>query len=40
VPYRPAVIGKPYRPNWAHLRSMPQTSKTTEGIRAERDAGA
>lgn len=39
VPYRPAVTGKPYRPNWAHLRALPASADSTPQIRAERDRG-
>ena len=39
VRYKPVIRGKPFQPNWAHLRSMPMTSDSTPGIRAERDSG-
>lgn len=39
VPYKPAIRGKPFQPNWEHLRSMPVTPDSTPGIRAERDSG-
>jgi len=39
VRYKPVIRGKPYRPNWAHLRSMPMTSDSTPMIREERDSG-
>jgi prevent-host-death family protein len=39
VRYKPVIRGKPYKPNWAHLRSMPVTPDSTAGIRAERDSG-
>ena len=40
VRYKPVIRGKPYQPNWAHLQSMPMTSDSTPGIRAERDSGS
>ena len=39
VRYKPVIRGKPFQPNWAHLRSMPMTPDSTPGIRAERDSG-
>ena len=39
VRYKPVIRGKPYKPNWAHLRSMPMTSDSTAMIREERDSG-
>lgn len=39
VRYKPVIRGKPFKPNWAHLRSMPMTPDSTPGIRAERDSG-
>ncbi len=39
VRYKPVIRGKPYQPNWAHLRSMPMTSDSTVMIREERDSG-
>jgi prevent-host-death family protein len=39
VRYKPVIRGKPYKPNWAHLRSMPMTSDSTVMIREDRDSG-
>lgn len=39
VRYKPVIRGKPFQPNWELLRSMPMTSDSTPGIRAERDGG-
>ena len=39
VRYKPVIRGRPFQPNWALLRSMPMTSDSTAGIRAERDSG-
>jgi prevent-host-death family protein len=39
VRYKPVIRGKPFKPNWAHLRSMPMTSDSTKLIREERDSG-
>ena len=39
VRYKPVIRGKPFKPNWALLRSMPMTSDSTPHIRAERDSG-
>lgn len=39
VRYKPVIRGKPFKPNWEHLRSMPMTSDSTPEIRAERDSG-
>ena len=39
VRYKPVIRGKPFKPNWEHLRSMPMTPDSTPGIRAERDSG-
>ena len=39
VPYKPVVRGKPFKPNWKLLNSMPMTPDSTPMIRAERDAG-
>ncbi len=37
--YRPKLTGKPFKPNWELLRSMPMTSDSTELIRKMRDEG-
>src|SRR5476651_1293055 len=39
VRYKPVIRGKPFKPNWALLRSMPMTSDSTKLIREERDSG-
>lgn len=39
VRYRPVIRGKPFQPNWEHLRSLPMTPDSTPGIREERDSG-
>ena len=39
VRYKPVIRGKPFKPNWALLRSMPMTSDSTRMIREERDSG-
>jgi len=39
IRYKPVIRGKPFKPNWAHLRSMPMTPDSTPAIRAERDSG-
>jgi prevent-host-death family protein len=39
VQYTPVRGGRPYEPNLALLRSMPMTSDSRPGIRAERDSG-
>jgi len=39
VRYRPAIRGKPFKPNWKLLNSMPMTPDSTPMIRAERDSG-
>ena len=39
VRYKPVIRGKPFKPNWALLRSMPMTSDSTAMIREERDSG-
>lgn len=39
VRYKPVIRGKPFKPNWGLLRSMPVTSDSTPFIRAERDGG-
>src|SRR5882757_9253126 len=38
VRYKPVIRGKPFKPNWKLLRSMPMTSDSTRLIREERDA--
>jgi prevent-host-death family protein len=39
VRYRPVVRGKPFKPHWELLRSMPMTSDSTALIRKMRDSG-
>lgn len=39
VRYRPVLRGKPFRPHWELLRSMPMTSDSTAMIRKMRDGG-
>lgn len=39
VRYKPVIRGKPFKPNWELLRSMPMTSDSTAMIREERDSG-
>ena len=39
VRYKPVIRGRPFKPNWALLRSMPMTSDSTKLIREERDSG-
>jgi prevent-host-death family protein len=39
VRYKPVIRGKPFKPNWALLNSMPMTPDSTPVIRAERDSG-
>ncbi len=38
VAYRPTLEGKPFRPNWKLLNSLPMTPDSTPQIRAERDS--
>jgi prevent-host-death family protein len=37
VPYKPVPRGRPFRPDWELLRSLPMTPDSAAGIRAERD---
>ena len=39
VRYRPVIRGKPFKPHWELLRSMPMTSDSTPMIRKMRDSG-
>ncbi len=39
VRYKPVIRGKPFKPNWELLNSMPMTPDSTPMIRAERDSG-
>ncbi|MDP3070089.1 MAG: type II toxin-antitoxin system prevent-host-death family antitoxin [Opitutaceae bacterium] len=39
VRYKPVIRGKPFKPHWKLLRSMPMTSDSTVLIRKMRDAG-
>ena len=37
VRYKPVLRGKPFKPHWELLRSMPTTSDSTELLRKMRD---
>ena len=39
VRYKPVIRGKPFKPHWDLLNSMPMTPDSTPMIRAERDSG-
>ena len=39
VRYKPVLRGKPFKPHWDLLKSMPMTSDSTKLIRKMRDAG-
>jgi prevent-host-death family protein len=39
VRYKPVIRGKPFKPHWKLLRSMPMTADSTPLIRRMRDEG-